>query len=131
MLQKLKSIILTASVALTLATPLAVTAVAGAADVAGNLCGGANLSTSANSTGCTKSTSDFSVVLATIINLFSLVVGIVAVVMIIIAGFKYITSGGDSTKVTSAKGTIIQAVIGLVVVAFAQAIVQFVLNNAK
>jgi len=68
-------------------------------------------------------------IVTTILNVFSIVVGIVAVVMIVVGGFKYITSGGDSGKITSAKNTIVYAVIGLVVVALAQFIVKFVLNR--
>jgi len=64
-----------------------------------------------------------------VVNIFSVVVGMVAVIMIIVGGFKYITSGGDSSKITGAKNTILYAVIGLVVVALAQVIVQFVLSN--
>lgn len=63
------------------------------------------------------------------INLFSAIVGIISVVMIIVGGIKYITSGGDSGNVTSAKNTILYAVIGLVVVALAQIIVKFVLDR--
>ena len=62
-----------------------------------------------------------------IINIFSLIVGVVAVIMVIIGGLQYITSGGDSGKITTAKNTILYAVIGLVVVALAQFIVRFVL----
>lgn len=65
----------------------------------------------------------------TVINIISVLVGIVSVIMIIWGGFKYVTSGGDSGNVTSAKNTIIYAVIGLVVVALAQFIVQFVLTK--
>lgn len=64
-----------------------------------------------------------------IINIFSIIVGIVAVIMIIVGGFKFITSGGDSTKVTSARNTIIYALIGLIIVALAQIIVKFVLTK--
>ena len=67
--------------------------------------------------------------IASIINILSLVVGVVAVVMIIIGGFKYITSGGDSGNVTGAKNTILYAIIGLVIVALAQVIVRFVLSQ--
>jgi TctA family transporter len=63
------------------------------------------------------------------LNLFSAVVGIIAVVMIIVGGIQYITSGGDSGNVTKAKNTILYAVIGLVVVALAQIIVKFVLGR--
>ena len=66
---------------------------------------------------------------ATIINIFSFVVGIVAVFMIIIGGFKYITSGGDANASKAARSTIIYAIVGLVVVAFAQIIVQFVIRE--
>jgi hypothetical protein len=55
------------------------------------------------------------------------VVGVVSVIMIIIGGFKYIISSGDSANVTSAKNTILYAIIGLVVVLLAQIIVRFVI----
>lgn len=66
-----------------------------------------------------------------VINLLSFIVGVVAVIMIIIAGLKYITSGGDSNNVASAKNTILYAIIGLVIVALAQVIVRFVLQKAS
>ena len=49
--------------------------------------------------------------------------------MIIVGGFRYITSGGNDTSVTSAKNTILYAIIGLVVVALAQLIVRFTLSK--
>lgn len=78
----------------------------------------------------TKSVSDFQVLLNTVINIFSLIVGVIAVIMIIVGGLRYITSGGDSGKVSAAKTTIIYALIGLVIVALAQLIVHFVLSQA-
>jgi hypothetical protein len=72
---------------------------------------------------------DLSEVFADVINIFSVIIGIVAVIMIMVAGFKYITAAGDSSSVTSAKHTLIYAIVGLVIVAFSQAIVQFVLKN--
>lgn len=65
-----------------------------------------------------------------VINIISFIVGILAVIMIIIGGLKYITSGGDSNNVASAKNTILYAIIGLVIVALAQVIVRFVLEKA-
>jgi heme/copper-type cytochrome/quinol oxidase subunit 2 len=67
---------------------------------------------------------------AAVINIFSWIVGVVAVIFVIFGGFKYITSAGDSNKVSSAKSTIIYALVGLVIVALAQIIVVFVLNQA-
>ncbi len=68
-------------------------------------------------------------IITTVINIFSLVVGVVSVIMIIIGGLKYITSGGESNNVTSAKNTIMYALIGLVIVVLAQVIVRFVLTR--
>lgn len=65
----------------------------------------------------------------TIINLLSWLVGVISVIMVIWGGFKYLTSGGEAGKVTSAKNTIIYALVGLVIVALAQVIVLFVLDN--
>ena len=62
-----------------------------------------------------------------IINLISVIIGVIAVVMIIVGGAKLITSSGDAQKVASGRNTILYAVIGLIVVAFAQIIVKFVL----
>jgi hypothetical protein len=67
--------------------------------------------------------------ITSIINILSVIVGIVAVIMIIVGGFKFITSGGDSGKITSARQTVIYALIGLVIVALAQFIVRFVLSK--
>ncbi len=64
-----------------------------------------------------------------IINTFSVIVGAISVIMIIIGGFRYITSGGDSNNVGGAKNTILYAIVGLIIVAFAQVIVQFVLQR--
>lgn len=66
----------------------------------------------------------------TAINIVSWIVGIIAVIMIIVGGAKYVTSGGDSNGVQSAKNTIMYALIGIVIVALAQVIVQFTLRKA-
>jgi len=42
---------------------------------------------------------------------------------------RYATSGGNASTVTSAKNTILYAVIGLVIAIFAYAIINFVMNN--
>lgn len=67
----------------------------------------------------------------TAINILSLIVGIIAVIMVIIGGLKYIISSGDSSNINSAKNTILYAVIGLAVVALAQVIVRFVVTKVK
>ena len=58
-------------------------------------------------------------------------IGILSVIMLIFGGIKYATSGGDANKVTSAKNTIMYAIIGLVVAFFAWAIVNWVITSIK
>lgn len=98
------------------------------------LCKGANeLTIDASGGGSCEGTSTgtekVNATIVQVINIFSTLVGVIAVIMIIWGGLRYITSGGDSGKITSAKNTIIYALIGLVVVALAQFIVKFVLNK--
>ena len=69
-------------------------------------------------------------VLRAIVNILSAIVGVAAVIMIMIGGFRYITSGGDANAVSGAKKTVIYALVGLVLVALAQVIVHFVLTAA-
>jgi hypothetical protein len=67
----------------------------------------------------------------TIVNILSTIVGIAAIVMIIVGGLRYVTSGGDSGSISGAKNTIIYAIIGLIVVALAQFIVRFVITQTS
>lgn len=66
-----------------------------------------------------------------IVLLLSTIVGVAAIIMIVIAGLKYTTSGGDSSSVASAKNTLIYAIVGLIIAALAQFIVRFVLKSVS
>ena len=63
------------------------------------------------------------------INIILWVVGVAAVIVIVVAGLKYVTSSGNPSAVSSAKTTILYAVIGLVIAITAYAIVNFVLKS--
>ncbi len=81
--------------------------------------------------GDTAGSTGISKIIETVINLLSLLVGVVAVVMIIIGGLKYVMSSGDAGNTASAKNTILFAIVGLVIVALAQVIVRYVLNRVS
>jgi hypothetical protein len=49
--------------------------------------------------------------------------------MIIVGGMKYITSNGDSGKVTAAKNTVVYAVVGLLVAIFSWVIVNLIVKQ--
>lgn len=133
MIQRLRNILLSIGLFGLVAAPVAlpVTAYADAtSQIQGGLLCGSDLKT--GTSGCDTSTQsglDLPKVMTTIINIFSVIVGFVAVIMIIIGGVRYITSGGDSGNISAAKNTIIYAIIGLIIVALAQVLVHFVLNN--
>ena len=55
-------------------------------------------------------------------------VGIIAVIVIVIGGIKYMTSAGEAEKIKNAKHTITYAIIGLVVTLAAFAITEFVIG---
>lgn len=68
-------------------------------------------------------------IITKIVNIISLLVGMAAIVSIIVAGIRYITSGNKPEDVNNARELIIYAAIGLAVAASAQLLVQFVLNK--
>lgn len=142
MLSKIKRLIAATGAALLLAlggTSAVVMAQSGGnpnADIQNATCKGSNLDLSGgvSNTACQDVTQNTGTqannIVATVINIFSVVVGVVSVIMIIYGGFRYITSGGESGNISSAKNTILYAIIGLVIVALAQFIVKFVLAKA-
>ncbi len=143
MIQKLKvlfaSIVMAAVPVFAVAAPVAAQATTGGGggtssevtqSINEGICEGAEIALGGG--GCAdngQAASTVSRLIKQIINIISIVVGVVAVIMIIIGGLRYITSGGDSSSVSSAKNTILYAIVGLVVVALAQLIVRFVIGR--
>lgn len=68
-------------------------------------------------------------VVKNIINVVLGILGVVAVGVIILGGFYFLTSQGDAAKVTKGKNTILWGVVGLIIALLAFAIVNFVLGN--
>jgi len=139
MIQKIKNLILGLSLMLGLLGPtLALSGVSYAdttTNINGNLCQGSDFNLTSNGTNNCNNTSggdtSISHLIKTIVNIVSIIVGAVAVLMIIVGGFRYVTSGGSAEGTKAARQTIVYAIIGLVVVALAQIIVHFVLNNVN
>lgn len=68
-------------------------------------------------------------ILKEIINLMLYFAGIIAVIMVIVGGIRYIMSDGDSSKATQAKNTIIYALVGVAVSVMSYSIVNFVIGR--
>jgi len=67
--------------------------------------------------------------LRTILQIIMGVLAAVAVLMVTIGGFRYVTSEGNPENTKKARSTIVYALIGLVVAISAEAIVSFFLNG--
>jgi hypothetical protein len=124
MIKKIKLMLLSMSYMFALLLPFGMAAPAYAAltpsETHDNLCKGSNLDLSAAAANCPANTgTSVTDLIKKIINILSVLIGAIAVVMIILGGFRYV------------KNTILYAIIGLVIVALAQVIVHFVLNNVN
>jgi hypothetical protein len=67
--------------------------------------------------------------IASIINVALGLLGIVAVVIILIGGFQWMTAGGNEEKATGARKLIFAGIIGLAIILSAYAIARFVLGS--
>jgi hypothetical protein len=124
------SIIILASVVGS-ATGLAFAATPTPADAARNhVCDGINTQVSGSDCGGKSTNKAITTVIKAVLQILSWIAGIAAVIMIVVAGLKYTTSGGDSSSVASAKSSLIYALVGVVIVALAQALVIFVIHSA-
>lgn len=85
-----------------------------------------------NSNPCTPQVSgltDIWLIVAAVIEILLRVAAIVAVVFVIYAGFKYTTSQGDPEGTSRAKGTLVNALVGLAIAVMAAAIVSFIAKS--
>jgi type IV secretory pathway VirB2 component (pilin) len=68
--------------------------------------------------------------LRTILTDTFIIIGAIAVLMIVIAGTRYVFARGNPEKITQAKNVILYSVIGLVLAALAASIVNVVIDRA-
>ncbi|HSX34597.1 MAG TPA: hypothetical protein VLF62_03050 [Candidatus Saccharimonadales bacterium] len=70
-------------------------------------------------------------IIVKVANIFAFVGGIAAVFVLIVGGFMYITSGGDSGKANSGRSAVIYSMVGLVVIVLGRVIIGFVVTKIK
>jgi hypothetical protein len=125
---------------LLLLTPVAVLAANSTSDEIAKACAAAKTNGSAVPTYCTDTAGNTSAntdnvltgpdgILTKVTNVVGFIAGAVAVVIIIIAGGRFILSRGDSAKIVAARQAILYAVVGLVVIIVARQIIVFVLSR--
>lgn len=64
-----------------------------------------------------------------VINILLFVAGLIAVIIIVVGGLRFVTSEGDAASANKAKNSVVYALVGLVLAVLAYAIVNFVLNG--
>ena len=68
-------------------------------------------------------------IFTTLSNVMLFLVGAVSVIMVVVGGFRYVISGGNTTNVGAAKNTILYAIVGLIISMLAYAIINFVIGS--
>jgi cytochrome bd-type quinol oxidase subunit 2 len=104
------------------------------AQIKDGLCSGAEIDVNKVGGTCTLTDDGSATVnggIKTAINIISLLVGVASVIMVLVGGLKYVTSNGDAGSISSAKNTILYALVGLTVAVLAQVIVRYVLNRVN
>lgn len=79
---------------------------------------------------CGGGQSDIGGVLRGVVEIISYIAGIIAVLMIVISGIRFITSSGDSSKVAAAKTALVYALIGIAVLGLSQLLIHVVLSTS-
>ena len=118
MISKFSKIFMIAVLAIVLVAPVIVSAqddTFGVNAVGGNLVLGKN--------------TDLPSTIGNIINAALGFLGVVAIIIVLIGGFKYMTAGGAEEKAKDARKYIISGIIGLVIILAAYGITAFVINS--
>lgn len=87
-----------------------------------------------NSHPCTpalNNLNDVWLIVAAVIEILLRIAAIMAVIFVIYAGFSYTTSQGDPEGTSRAKGTLVNALVGLAIAVSAAAIVSFIAKSVS
>jgi heme/copper-type cytochrome/quinol oxidase subunit 2 len=79
-------------------------------------------------TGGLNSSQSLSDLIANVIRVLLIFAGVIAIVFVIIGGYQYIVSGGNEETAEKGKKTLINAIIGIVVIVLAYAIINVIVN---
>lgn len=122
-MNKIKQLLIGAALVAMPFSGFALTAHAQPADLLGNL------DTVGGDSGLGDAGGDPIAVIGRLIQLFLGFLGVIFLILVLYAGFIWMTAAGDEKKVASAKNILMSAVVGLVVILAAYAISSFVITQ--
>ncbi len=99
------------------------------ADLTDAACTGFQDALGSDGCGADAGQSDLRSTVSTAIDILSVAVAVISVFMIILGGFRYVTSGGDPGSTKGARDTVIYALVGLAIVAVSQSLVKYVVSK--
>lgn len=123
---RIRTLVVSAALLLVPALVVPAPAVLAAADSQGTVCDTLN---DISGSGCSTGGSKVNGLIRITINMLSVIAGVIAVIMVIVAGLQFVTSDGDAQKLANARRALIYAIIGMAVVALSQAIVKWFLSG--
>lgn len=123
-MKRLKSILLTLGLVIGVSAVVVPMTPVAAINPFGTAC-----SANGEATLCKSSGDSATSLVKNIINLLIYLIGIISVIMVVIGGLKYTTSQGDASGLSSAKNTILYAIVGLVIAVLSFSIVNFVIGK--
>lgn len=91
--------------------------------------GGGPLTTAGQGAGYQVENWDVKIIIGAVVKAFLSIIGVIFLILMIYAGYNWMTAHGDEQKVTKSKETITAAIIGLVIVIGAYAITFFVISK--
>ena len=68
-------------------------------------------------------------IIVKVTKIIAIIAGIASVIIIMVGGLMYITSAGDSGRASSARSTVLYALVGLIIIIAAQTIIVFVIDR--
>lgn len=89
------------------------------------------LENTANFSGYSNTGGDLPTVVGGVILGILTLLGVVFIILIVFAGFKWMLAQGEDNKITEARNLIVHSIVGLIIVLAAYAISYFIINTLK
>jgi len=99
-------------------------------DPFGNIdCSSASASAVCNDKSNQRAISGTNGIIITVVDVISFIAGISAVILLIVAGIRFVVSGGDANSVQQARSSVIGVLVGIAIIVLARSLIVYVVNR--